>query len=159
MKTIAPVCLLVLVSSFPACVDEASADTVTAKPAGSRTTSKPTVPPASAPGETTEIGHVNGADAAKLLEEDPSITVLDIRTSGEYADGHVKGAMNIDYYAEDFAAKIKELDTSKRYLVHCKSGGRSGKSLAKFSELGFTKIVHLDDGFDAWKAAGHPVEK
>ncbi len=93
------------------------------------------------------------------MEEDLLITVLDIRTPDEYAAGHIFGAVNINFNANDFAAKIKELDTNKRYLVHCKSGGRSGRSLATFTELGFTKIVHLDDGFDAWKAAGHPVEK
>ncbi len=162
MKTIAPFCLLALVASFPACIDDASADSVAANPAGSKTTSKPTNPVAATPDatiETAEIGHVDGAAAAKLLKEDPSITILDIRTPDEFTAGHISGAVNIDFNDKGFAAQIKALDTSKRYLVHCKSGGRSGKSLAKFSELGFTKIVHLDDGFDGWKAAGHPVLK
>ena len=162
MKTLASVCLLALAASFPACVAEENSPAAK-KPGAKPTTSKPSADPQAkkpaAAEKTAKVSHTNGADAAKLLAEDTSIAVLDVRTPGEYAEGHIKGAKNIDFRGEDFAAKIGDLDKSKRYLVHCKSGGRSGQSLAQFEKLGFANIVHLDDGFDAWKAAGHPVAK
>lgn len=108
--------------------------------------------------KTPAVSHVKAAEAARLVEEG-KVTVLDVRTPEEYRDAHIKGAKNIDYNASDFAAKVRELDKSKPYLVHCKSGGRSTSSLATFKELGFEKIIHLDGGFTGWEAAKLPVEK
>ena len=68
-------------------------------------------------------------------------------------------AVNIDFKAPNFDEELAKLDHDKTYLVHCGSGGRSGMSLAKFREQGFKKILHLNQGFMEWEAAGLPVEK
>ena len=102
--------------------------------------------------------HVKPAEAAKLVDG-KQVTVLDVRTPEEFAEGHIKGAKNIDFHGRDFAARLKELDKSKPYLVHCRSGGRSTSSLATFKELGFEKIFHLDGGITDWEAAKLPLEK
>ncbi|HAV61239.1 MAG TPA: rhodanese-like domain-containing protein [Verrucomicrobiales bacterium] len=105
------------------------------------------------------VKHVEAEAADKLLKENPKIVVLDIRTPREFAAGHIKDAKNIDFYADDFAAQIGKLDREKSYLVHCASGGRSGKSLELFQKLGFKSVFHLDGGFKGWEKAGKGVEK
>ncbi len=102
---------------------------------------------------------VDGAKAANVLASDPSITVLDVRTADEFAEGHIKGAVNIDFNADDFEAKIAALDPAKPYLVHCASGRRSGLALPVFEKLQFSRLYHLSTGFDGWVADGQPVEK
>ena len=97
--------------------------------------------------------------AAAMLKKFPSFVILDIRTPREFAAGHLKGAKNIDFYGDDFAAKLKKLDKKKGYLVHCASGGRSGKSMKQFKIQGFTTIYHIDDGYRGWVAAKLPVVK
>ena len=79
------------------------------------------------------------------------------RTPG--ASGHLAGAKNIDYLDSSFAQKLAELDKSKTYLLHCASGGRSTRSLEVFKTQNFSSILHLNEGFKAWSAAGKPVEK
>jgi rhodanese-related sulfurtransferase len=102
--------------------------------------------------------NLNAGDAKKLIaEKGEALTVLDVRTPGEFAAGHLKGAKNIDFKADDFAAKLGKLDKTKPYLVHCRSGGRSTASLKTFKELGFTNIIHLDGGMIAWKKADGAV--
>ncbi len=103
--------------------------------------------------------NVSADEATKLLAEKKEIVVLDIRTEAEFKTGHIAGAKNIDFQAGDFAKKIAELDKSKTYLVHCAGGGRSGRSLEVFASQKFTSILHLNEGFKAWVAAGKPVEK
>jgi len=103
--------------------------------------------------------HVDATAAAKLLETNKEVVVLDVRTEDEFKDGHIAKAVNIDFLDESFAEKISKLDKSKTYLVHCAAGGRSTKSLSKFSTKGFTNIYHLDGGLSAWEAAGKPVTK
>lgn len=100
------------------------------------------------------------ADAASKLVQEKKVVVLDIRTADEFGAGHIAGAQNIDFLqSAAFEAKIKELDKTKAYLVHCQSGGRSGRSLKIFKQLGFESIYHLDGGIGGWEAAGKPVEK
>lgn len=105
------------------------------------------------------IRDVDVAAAAQLIAADDSVVVLDIRTPEEFARGHIEGAVNIDYMADDFAKKLAMLDRNRTYLMHCQSGGRSGKSLAKFTELGFKSVLHLEAGFAGWQSAGRPVEE
>jgi len=87
-----------------------------------------------------------------------NIQVLDVRTAEEFAEGHIEGAVNIDYYADDFAAQLKSLDPNKQYVVHCRSGVRSGRSLPILKSAGVTKLIHLDGGIKAWMSADLPLE-
>ena len=103
--------------------------------------------------------HVKAAEAAKLVAE-KKVVVLDVRTADEFKDGHIEGAQNIDFLkAADFKEQVAKLDKSKPYLVHCQAGGRSGKSLKIFQELGFENVYHLDEGFGGWEDAKLPVTK
>lgn len=103
--------------------------------------------------------NVDGAKAAEVLASDPSITVLDVRTPEEFAEGHIKGAVNIDFNDDAFEAKIAALDPAKPYLVHCASGGRSGQAMPAFEKREFSRLYHLSTGFAGWVADGQPVEK
>lgn len=108
------------------------------------------------------IIHVDAKAAAKLLaekDEKKRPTIIDIRTLNEYDAGHLKGAKQIDFLGPDFGVEISKLDPKKPYLVHCRSGGRSGESLALWKKLGFKKVYHLDGGILAWEKAKLPVEK
>jgi rhodanese-related sulfurtransferase len=105
-----------------------------------------------------EVKHVVSKDAAALIAKG-DIVVLDVRTADEFAEGHIKGAKNIDFLDSNFKAAAAKLDKSKTYLVHCQAGGRSTKSLEPLKELGIKNLIHLDDGFGGWSAAGLPVEK
>ena len=116
------------------------------------TPTTPTVPAQS-------VKHHDAAAAADLLEKNSDVVVLDIRTPDEYAEGHIQGALNIDFRAASFRDEVGKLDRAKTYLVHCRSGGRSTQSLPVFKELGFTGIIHLDGGFNAWQEAGNSSVK
>lgn len=89
--------------------------------------------------------------ASKLLARDPTILVLDIRTPDEFNQGHIPGALNVDYKASNFISELEKLDRNSTYLMHCRSGRRSANSLDSFHQLGFRHIIHMDDGILGWK--------
>jgi rhodanese-related sulfurtransferase len=93
------------------------------------------------------------------LRRGTNTVVLDVRTQAEFAEGHLDGAVLLDYRAADFAEKVAKLDKSKQYLVHCAAGGRSARACAKMETLGFTNLVNLEGGLGAWTDAGKPVVK
>lgn len=103
--------------------------------------------------------HIKAPEAAQIVAATPDIIILDIRTAEEFADGHLAGAVNIDYYAKDFAAQLAALDPAARYLLHCRSGNRSGRALPVLKELGFSNVTHLDGGILAWTSAGQPLAR
>lgn len=105
-----------------------------------------------------DVKNVEAKEAAEILAKG-EVIVLDVRTADEFAEGHIKGAKNIDFLDSNFKAEAAKLDKTKTYLVHCQAGGRSTKSLESLKELGITNLIHLDDGFGGWKEKGLPVEK
>ncbi|MEC9055027.1 MAG: rhodanese-like domain-containing protein [Verrucomicrobiota bacterium] len=108
------------------------------------------------------IVHVDARQAGELLSDPDkknSPIIIDIRTSDEFREGHLKGARQIDFLEEGFAEKVRKLDRSRSYLIHCRSGGRSSRSLALWKKMKFKKVYHLDGGILAWEKAGLPVVK
>jgi len=59
---------------------------------------------------------------------------------------------NPHYRFEDFAARFKDTPKDKTIYLYCKKGGRSAKAQAKLSSLGFTNVINLEGGYDAWLA-------
>ena len=100
-----------------------------------------------------------GIEEFEKLWRDKKNVVLDVRTAGEFADGHIPGAINVDVNAPDFAKRAAALDKSKTYLVHCAAGVRSAKAAGQLAPLGFSSLYDLAPGFKGWEKAGKPTEK
>ena len=98
-------------------------------------------------------------EAAKLVQSNTNVVVLDVRTPREFESGHIKGATNINFNDKDFAKKVAALDKNKTYIIHCAAGGRSGKACEQIKTLDFKNMLHMNEGFNKWKEAGKPVEK
>jgi rhodanese-related sulfurtransferase len=109
----------------------------------------------SSSGATLET--VDPATAATVIADEPGVVVLDIRTPEEYAQGAIDGAVNIDFYASDFASQLDQLDKSTPYVVYCRSGNRSGQAMDTFADLGFTDVTEIEGGLVNWYDAGFPV--
>lgn len=79
--------------------------------------SESTPPPAPEPAPPV-LEDVDTAAAFELLAENEDVVILDIRTPGEFERGHLAGALNVDYRADDFAEQLGKLDKEATYLVH-----------------------------------------
>jgi rhodanese-related sulfurtransferase len=95
--------------------------------------------------------------AAEIITTESDEIVLDIRTPEEYDQGIIEGAINIDFYDNDFAVQLDALDKEAHYVVYCNSGNRSGQANSTFDDLGFTNVTEIDGGITNWYAEGLPV--
>ena len=94
----------------------------------------------------------------KMLDETPDVQLLDVRTPAEFAEGHIPGAVNIDWRDEDFMQQAEaQLDKTRPLMVYCRSGRRSESAAIALEEAGFD-TYDLKDGFLAWANAGKPVD-
>ncbi len=107
--------------------------------------------------QTSQV--LNATEFEKKMTATKEKTILDVRTPGEYSEGHLADAKNIDYYKDDFKQQVSKLDKNKPVFVYCKAGGRSGSATEILTELGFTKIFDLQGGITSWKQANKPVTK
>ena len=98
-------------------------------------------------------------DEFKLVIAEPDVQLVDVRTQEEYEQGHIVGAMNIDWKSEAFADEAEQmLDKSKTVAVYCRGGRRSHEAGNKLYKMGYKHIVELQGGLEAWKAAGKTVQ-
>ena len=95
--------------------------------------------------------------AAKLSEA--GVVLLDVRTDEEFKDGHLKGAIQIDFHHSDFPDQISKLDKEKTYAVYCRSGHRSGETVKYMISNGFKSAFNLAGGIIAWNENGNQVVK
>ncbi len=93
--------------------------------------------------------------AALIGTEDTLL--IDVRTPAETKEAKLENAQELDYNAKGFAEKLLELPQDKTLLIYCRSGNRSGQAAAFLESKGYTKIVNLAGGINAWKAAKLPI--
>lgn len=84
--------------------------------------------------------------------------LLDVRTPGEFKEGYIKGAKNIDWNGPGFNDEVARLDKSKPVFVYCKGGGRSGAAVQALKGMGFKEVYDLKGGIMNWKSEGLPLQ-
>jgi rhodanese-related sulfurtransferase len=95
---------------------------------------------------------------ARLERKDPHVVVLDVRTPGVFAAGHVPGARNVSH--DQLAGRLGELAglRDEDVVLYCRSGRRTAIAADVLRKAGFTRLMHLDGDYLAWEAAHRPVE-
>ena len=90
--------------------------------------------------------------------QQPKVQILDVRTAGEFAGGHIKNALQANWNdAKEFESRTQHLDKSLTVYVYCQAGGRSAAAQAYLIEKGFN-VVNLEGGMSNWKMNNLPVE-
>jgi len=93
--------------------------------------------------------------SSKVTES--GIITLDVRTPGEFNEGHIEGALLVDFQSGNFENEIASLDKSKTYAVYCRSGNRSGQAVKVMSDAGFANLYNLNGGVIDWANSGLPL--
>ena len=101
------------------------------------------------------IGQQKGVHTVEVVEFQKFTTLsskhlLDVRTPQEYQQGHIEGAVNIDYFSKSFKTELEKLDKTVPVYLYCRSGGRATKAMQIMKEMGFETIYNLKGGFLAW---------
>ena len=103
----------------------------------------------------TALGLVFGLTACAAPMDMTKVTsVIDVRSPGEYAAGHLEGSINIDVEATDFMDNIMKLDTAGTYVLYCHSGRRAGVALDQMKSMGFTNVTNAGGLNDAASSTG-----
>ena len=102
---------------------------------------------------------VTPKEFSEKLTKTPDAVLIDVRTPGEYADGHLQDAINIDWKGRDFGAQVADLDKSTPVYVYCLSGGRSKGAANFLKKEGFETVIEMDGGMNKWRSLQMPETK
>ena len=84
------------------------------------------------------------------------VQIIDVRTPGEYAGGHVPNSINIPHMS--IIARKSELEPDKDLVFICQLGQRSALACEFAAAAGFKDLYNVEGGTDAWIKAGYGVE-
>lgn len=104
------------------------------------------------------------ADFRKVVDTPGNALLIDVREPGEYAAGHIPGAINIPrgllefqiWKQVGFPAKS---EVNKPLYLQCSSGNRASLAAKALKDLGFTDVTAVVMNLDEWQKADNPFVK
>jgi thioredoxin 1 len=97
------------------------------------------------------VVNVDSAKVQKLLTGAAAVHIVDVRTAGEFQNGHLKGAENVP--VDQIASAATSWDRNQPLLVYCASGARSATAVQQLESMGFKTIYHFNGGLQTWQGA------
>ncbi len=112
----------------------------------------------------SKITEVDVTTANKLLTQ--GYTVVDVREPIEYSKGHIAGSINIPRGVLEPSVDLANKEGNKalqegrdgKWLVLCRTSGRSAMATDVMQQMGFTDVINIAGGMNAWTEANLPVE-
>lgn len=114
------------------------------------------------PQSTAGLHHLTATQASTLIEKNsgnPDFVILDVRTPREFRQGHLRGAVLLDFHSPKFSSRLQKLDRSKTYLVYCQTGYRSSRTVEMIEKMGFNTVYHLQRGIVEWYGQKLPLTR
>ena len=89
-------------------------------------------------------------ESKKLINQGEVTLILDVRNEDEFAEGHLKNAIQIP--VKELKENLSDIEKFKDelVLVYCRSGKRSAEAVDILKENGFKNLVHMKDGISKW---------
>ncbi len=89
-------------------------------------------------------------------KKDNDYVFIDVREPQEWAEGVIPGIKKISL--GDIENHLDELDKSRKYIMVCRSGGRSSKASSIMEAQGFKDVSNFQGGMLAWNDSDFPTE-
>ena len=123
-----------------------------ASPKASDTASVAAIASASISSAVGTSQKITPQDVKKMMDNGDAITIVDVRTLGEYNSAHIKGAISIpvETIGKNKPAQLANLNAV--IIVYCQTGARSAVAAQELAALGYTKVSDMG-GINSWTYA------
>lgn len=96
-------------------------------------------------------------DEVKKKLNDPTIQIVDVRTTSEFESGHIQGAINISL--NSLAENSSKINKETPVIIHCQSGVRAAMAYSILEKLGFTNILNYSGSINEWEVHHNELVK
>jgi len=107
-----------------------------------------------------QVTDISQVELMQRIKTNQAGLILDVRSTGEYAEGHIPGAINIPH--DQLGSRLAEIGSykDKDIVLYCRSGRRAGVAADTLRAAGFGKLLHLDGDMNGWLSNGNlPIKK
>jgi hydroxyacylglutathione hydrolase len=108
--------------------------------------------------DVAAVPQITVAELKELIESDNDLQVIDVRRGGEYESGHAPRATTAPLANLRETLPKLNLNPSRKTAVICAGGYRSSAATSIMQPLGFTDLLNVTGGTNAWIKAGYEVE-
>ncbi len=101
-------------------------------------------------GEAAALEMITPKDAAGIIEKNPQVKLLDVRSTLEFSQAHIKDSINVPI--DVLSAKINDLSQSRQsYIVLCRTGNRSPMAADMLMQSGIQGVKVMQGGLTRWQ--------
>lgn len=104
------------------------------------------------------VRRLSPSDAIRMINQENAV-VVDVRTEGEFRQGHIVNAVHVAPKSVTEQSDRLEKYRSRPIIVACRSGHQSASIAARLRKRGFEQVHNLQGGMLAWENASLPVSK
>jgi hydroxyacylglutathione hydrolase len=117
--------------------------------------------------QVAQFAQISAGELRQLLVREPEMQLVDVRRASEWDAGHIaqahlaplnKFATLITSGSEAARKLLPDFETDRPVIVHCQGGYRSAIAASLLERAGFSMVVNVIGGFDAWKLQKFPME-
>jgi adenylyltransferase/sulfurtransferase len=98
--------------------------------------------------DTGPVEEITARELKRRMDLGEDLSLVDVREPHEWAICRIDGARLVPLGT--LAGRLHEFDSSRTYVLHCKSGVRSAKAVALLRNAGFRRLLNLRGGVMAW---------
>lgn len=142
IRKAAVLCLIALATfAFSACGMAEPMEKPMEKPAASASASQSSA--------GAQYHKISPQEAKERMDKNAKVIILDVRTKGEYAEGHIKNAILVPNESIGTEPPKELPDKNAEILVYCRSGNRSRQASEKLVKMGYTNVYDFG-GVNTW---------
>jgi rhodanese-related sulfurtransferase len=102
---------------------------------------------------------IAAAELQAAMKTDAKPLLIDVRSPGEFAGGHIPGAVLIPHTKLIADPGLAEAKPDQPIVTYCKAGPRARAAQKALINAGHANVRHLTGDMSGWQAAGLPVER
>src|SRR5699024_6430354 len=94
------------------------------------------------------VSQITVDDLKKLLEDDESVQLIDVRSPAKYRQFHIYGFENIPL--KEIRKQAKSLSKDKQTVLICQTGTKGNEACKRLKRRGFTNLANVRGGLSTW---------
>lgn len=103
------------------------------------------------------VKEIEASDLQSRLASGDEITVVDIRSDAELAQGVLPNSEHIAMHL--IPLRLQDLPKDKDIVLYCRSGARSAHACSFLAQQGVDNVINLRGGIISWARSGLPIEQ
>lgn len=107
--------------------------------------------------DQSKVNYINSDQLKDLMLAESNLYIIDVRKSDAFAQGHLKGAVNI--FLDDLEKRRREIPIGKKIILYDTDGLWAFQGAVRLFDMNILNVSALSDGFNTWTQKGYEVIK